>query len=123
MLSIDLFILTNDCITNLAKQIWKVYTIQYKEKRFGFCLTLFTHLVTTKAFLFKLVIIYNANFQITIDKLFNLNKNLFANFWLVAYFYQIKVTYLNFAVAQKLLAKLKISKLSTIVTKLENKKR
>ena len=85
VLSIDPSILTNDCVTNSAKQIWDAYTAQYKEKGFVLYFTLFTHPVTTKVFLFKSIMIYNANFQITINKLSGSGKNLPADLRLAAY--------------------------------------
>lgn len=79
MLSIDPSIPTNDCTINLAKQIWDAYIAQYKEKRFAFQFTLFTHLVITKISLFKSITVYNTNFKITIDKLSSLGENLLIN--------------------------------------------
>lgn len=40
--------------------------------------------------------VYNVNFEITINKLSNLGKNLLINLLLVVYFHRIKAIYLNF---------------------------
>ena len=99
VLSIDLFILTDDCATNSAKQIWDAYTTQYKKKGFVLCFTLFTYLVTTKVATFKTIIAYNADFKITIDKLSSSGKNLSADLQLAAYLHGIEVIYPDFAAA------------------------
>lgn len=72
--------------------------MQYKKKRFVFYFILFTYLVIIKVFLFKLIIIYNANFRILINKFSSLNKTLFINLKLVVYFHKIKATYFNFVI-------------------------
>ena len=123
VLSIDPSILTDDCVTNSAKQIWDAYTAQYKEKGFVLCFTLFTHLVTTKVSSFKLITIYNADFQITINKLSGLDENLLADLRLAAYLHGIETTYPDFAAAQKSSAKSKIPKLLAVMAELEDKKR
>lgn len=97
MLSIDPSILTNNCTIKLVKQIWNAYIAQYKEKRFILRFTLFIHLVTIKVSLFKSITAYNANFQITINKLFSSSENLPIDLQLVACFHKIEATYPNFA--------------------------
>lgn len=72
--------------------------MQYKEKKFVFYFTLFIYLVTTKVFLFKSITIYNTNFQIRINKLSSLDKNLSIDLLLAAYFHRIKVIYFYFAI-------------------------
>lgn len=79
VISINLSILTDDCITNLAKRILDIYIVQYKGKNFIFCFILFIYLVTTKVFLFKSITIFNANFLIIINKFSSLAKNLSAD--------------------------------------------
>ena len=123
VLSIDPSILTDDCVTNSAKQIWDAYTAQYKEKGFVLRFTLFTHLVTTKVSSFKSITTYNADFQITIDKLSGSGKNLPADLRLAAYFHEIKSTYPDFAAAQRLSARSKILKLLTVMAELKDKER
>ena len=123
VLSIDPSIQTDDCVTNLAKQIWDAYTAQYKEKRFVLCFTLFTYLVTIKVSLFKSITTYNADFQITINKLSNSGENLPADLRLAAYFHRIEATYSNFAAAQRLSTRSKIPKLSAVMAKLEDEGR
>ena len=71
MLSINLFIPIDDNAKNFTKQIQNIYTIQYKEKRFIFYFTLFIYLIIMIAALFLLIIIYNINFQIIVNNLFN----------------------------------------------------
>lgn len=100
-----------------------MYTTQYKEKDFILCFTLFTHLVTTKVATFKTITAYNANFKITINKLFSSGKNLLANLQLEAYLHRIKITYSKFATAQQSSAKTKIPKLSVVIAELEEKER
>ena len=75
VLSIDPSILTGDCVTNSAKQIWDAYTAQFKEKGFILRFTLFTYLVTTKLASFKSITAYNVDFQVTIDKLSSSGDN------------------------------------------------
>ena len=111
VLSIDPSILTDDCATNSAKQIWDAYTTQYKEKGFVLRFTLFTHLVTTKVATFKTITAYNADFKITIDKLSSSGENLPADLRLAAYLHGIEVTYPDFAAAQRSSARTKIPKL------------
>ena len=69
VLSIYQFILTDDCTTNIAKQIWDANTAKYKEKSFVIRFILFIHLVNTKAGEFKFISEYNADFLIKINKL------------------------------------------------------
>ena len=121
MLSINPSILTDDCVINSAKQIWDVYIAQYKEKEFVFCFTLFTHLVITKVSLFKSITTYNANFQITIDKLSGFYENLPADLQLAAYFHKIKAIHPDFAATQRLSARSKILKLSAVIAELKDK--
>lgn len=68
--------------------------MQYKEKKFVFYFTLFIYLVTTKVFLFK----YNTNFQIRINKLSSLDKNLSVDLLLAEYFHRIKAIYFDFTI-------------------------
>lgn len=123
VLNIDPSILINDYTINLAKQIWNTYTIQYKEKRFVLWFALFTYFVIRKMSLFKLIIVYNANFQITIDKISSSGENLFTNLLLAAYLHKIKVIYSDFIATQKFSAKTKIFELPTIIVELEDKER
>ena len=123
VLSIDPSILTDDCATNSATQIWDAYTAQYKEKGFVFCFTLFTHLVTTKAASFKSITAYNAGFQITVHKLSSSGKNLPADLRLAAYPHRIETTYPDFAAAQRSSARTKIPELSTVMAELEDEGR
>lgn len=67
--------------------------------------------------------VYNADFQIIINKFSNSDKNLFINLRLVAYFYRIEATYSDFATAQRSLARTKIPKLPIVIVKLEDKRR
>ncbi len=52
ILSIDLSILIDKCITCSAKEIWEYYSSQYKEKGFVLRFTLFVHLITSKVSVF-----------------------------------------------------------------------
>lgn len=79
MISINPSILSNNSVINSAKEIW------------------FIDLIKIKIDLFKLIIAYNDNFQISIDKFSYLDKYLSIKLLLVAYFYKIKVIYPNFA--------------------------
>lgn len=85
VLNIDLSILTDNCTTNSAQQIWDACITQYKEKDFVLYFTLFTYLVTTKVATFKTIIAYNANFYITINKLSSSGENLPTDLQLAAY--------------------------------------
>ena len=123
VLSIDPSILTDDCATNSAKQIWDAYTTQYKEKGFVLRFTLFTHLVTTKVATFKTITAYNADFKITIDKLSSSGENLPADLRLAAYLHGIEVTYPDFAAAQRSSARTKIPELSAVMAELEDEGR
>lgn len=123
VLSIDPSILTDDCATNSAKQIWDAYTAQYKEKGFVLRFTLFIHLVTTKVASFKSITAYNADFQITIDKLSSSGENLPADLRLAAYLHGIEATYPDFAAAQRSSARSKIPELSTVMAELEDEGR
>ena len=101
MLNIDPSILTDNCITNTAKKIWDAYTTRYKEKSFVLQFTFFIHLVTTKVEAFKFITGYNADFQITMDKLSSSEETLPTDLKLAAYLHEIEGIYLNFAAANK----------------------
>lgn len=73
--------------------------------------------------LFQLITIYNINFQIIINKLSSLSKNLLANLQLAAYLYKIKVIYPDFAVNQRFFTRLKIPEFSTIIAKLKDEEK
>ena len=120
VLSINLSILIDDCAINSAKWIWDIYTAQYKEKRFVLSFTLFTHLVTTKAASFKSINAYNADFQIIVDKLSSLGRNLPANLRLAAYIHGIETTHPNSAATQRSSARTKIPELSKVMVELED---
>lgn len=96
VLSINQSILIDNCFTNAAKQIWDAYTAQYKEKGYILHFTLFIYLIKTKVSLFKLIIAYNAKFQITINKLFSSSENLFNNLQLALNLHGIEIIYPNF---------------------------
>ena len=123
VLSIDPSILTDDCATNSAKQIWDAYTAQYKEKSFVLRFTLFNHLVSTRVASFKSITAYNADFQITIDKITSSDDTLPADLRLAAYLHGIKAAYPDFAVAQRSSAQSKIPELSTVMAELEDEAR
>ena len=123
VLSIDSSILTDDCNTNSAKQIWDAYTIQYKKKGFVLCFTLFTHLVTTKVAIFKIIAAYNADFKITIDKLSSSDENLSTDLQLAAYLHRIEVIYPDFVAAQQFSAWTKIPELLTVIAELNDEGR
>ena len=123
VLSIDSSILTDDCVTNSAKQIWDTYTTQYKEKGFILRFTLSNHLVSTRVASFQSITAYNADFQITIDKLTSLGDTLPADLQLTAYLHEIKATYPDFAAAQRSSAQSKIPELSTVMVELEDEGR
>lgn len=73
--------------------------------------------------LFQLIIVYNTNFQIRINKLSCLDENLPINFQPVVYLHEIKTTYPDFIATQKSLTRTKILKLSIVIAKLIDKKR
>ena len=75
------------------------HTLQYKKKGFVLRFTLFTHLVTIKAASFKSITAYNADFQITVNKLSSSGENLPADLRLAAHFHRIETTYPDFAAA------------------------
>ena len=62
--------------------------------------TLFIHLLTSKVFIFYSITAYNADFQITLDKLANIRSTFSSDLQLAAYLYGIKDTYSNFAAFQ-----------------------
>lgn len=66
---------------------------------------------------------YNANFQITIDKLSSLDENLSTKLQITAYLHGIKAIYSDFTVAQKSLARTKILKLPIIMAELKDERR
>lgn len=84
---------------------------------------MFTHLIIRKVSLFQLIIVYNANFQITIDKISSSGKNLFTDLLLAVYLYKIKAIYSDFTATQKFSAKTTIFELSTIIIELKDKKK
>ena len=65
---------------SLAREIWKYYSAQYKEKRFVLRFTLFFYLTTSKIFIFRSITTNNADFQITFNKLANTRSTLFSDF-------------------------------------------
>lgn len=87
------------------------------------CFTLFTHLLTTKFATFKMIISYNDNFKIKIDKQSSLSNNLPINLQLMAYQHEIKVTYPDFVAAQQFSSQIKIPQLSVVIVKLEHSRR
>lgn len=66
---------------------------------------------------------YNADFQITIDKLSNSGENLLTNLRLAAYLHGIETTYSNIVAVQKSSTQTKISKLSMVMAELEDEDR
>ncbi len=120
VLSIDLSILTDDCTTNTAKQIWHAYTAQYKEKGFVLRFNHFIHLVTTKVGAFKSITAYNADFQIKIDRLSSSGETLPTDLKLAAYLHGIEDTYPDFAAANRSAARTKVPEISTVMAELED---
>ncbi len=123
MLSIDPSTLTDNCTINTTKQIWDVYTTQYKEKDFVLWFTLFTHLVTTKVEVFKSITAYNADFQITMDKLSSLGETLPTNLKPAAYLHGIKDTYPDFTANNRSAPCIKVLEISTVIAELEDEGR
>ncbi len=123
MLSIDPSILTDDCTTNTAKQIWDAYTAQYKETGFVLRFILFIHLVTTKVGEFKSITAYNADFQITMDKLSSSGETLPTDLKLAAYLHGIEDIYPDFAAANRSAACTKVPEISTVMAELEDEGR
>lgn len=63
--------------------------------------TLFIHLTTSKVSVFWSITAYNTDLQITLDKFANTESTLPFNFQLATYLYEIKNTYLDFAISQQ----------------------
>lgn len=82
--------------------------------------TLFVHLTTSKVSLFHFIITYNADFQITFDKLANTRSTLIFDFQLAAYLHKIKDTYLIVVASQKLTARVYVPDISAVMAELED---
>lgn len=80
--------------------------------------TLFNHLVSTRVASFKSITAYNADFQITIDKLTSSGDNLPADLRLAAYLHGMEAAYPDFAAAQRSSSQSKIPELSTFMAEL-----
>ena len=65
----------------MPTSIWKYYLLQYKKKVFILRFILFVYLITLKVSIFQYITTsYNANFQITLDKLANIGSTFLFNF-------------------------------------------
>lgn len=82
--------------------------------------TLFVHLSTSKVSIFRSISAYNANFQITLDKLANNGQNLPSDLQPAAYLHKIEDTYPNFAVSQQLAARAKVPTISAVMAELKD---
>ena len=123
ILSIDLSILTDKCTTSTAKAIWDYYYTQYKEKEFVLRFTLFIHLITSKVSLFRSITDYNADFQITLDKLRSWGDSIPDDLKLAEYLHGIEDTYPDFAAAHRSAARTKVPAVSSVMAELEDKGR
>ncbi len=123
ILSIDPSILTDKCTTSIAKEIWDYYSTQYKEKRFVLHFTLFVHLITSKVSSFRSITAYNADFQITFDKLRILDDSIPDDLKLIAYLHEIEDTYLNFAAAHRSATQTKVPAVSSMMAELKDEGR
>ena len=83
--------------------------------------TLFVYLTTFKVSVFRFITAYNANFQITLDKLAKTRNTLLSNFQLVVYLYGIKDTYPDFAASQQSAAQANVPNISAVMAELEDK--
>ncbi len=123
ILSIDLSILTDKCTTSTAKAIWDYYYTQYKEKEFVLRFTLFIHLITSKVSSFRSITDYNADFQITLDKLRSWGDSIPDDLKLAAYLHGIEDTYPDFAAAHRSVARTKVLALSSVMAELDDEGR
>ena len=123
ILSIDPSILIDKCTTSLAREIWEYYSAQYKEKRFVLRFTLFVHLTISKVSIFRSITAYNADFQITLDKLANTGSTLPSDLQLAAYLHGIEDTYPDFAASQRSAARAHVPDISAVMAELEDEAR
>ncbi len=123
ILSIDPLILTDKCTTSTAKEIWDYYSIQYKEKWFVLQFTLFVHLNTSRVSSFRSITEYNADFQITLDKLRSSGDSIPDDLKLAAYLHGIEDTYPDFAAAHRSAARTKVPAVSSVISELEDEGR
>ncbi len=120
ILSIDPSILIDKCTTCSANEIWEYYLSQYKEKGFVLRFTLFVHFTTSKVSVFRSITTYNADFQITLDKLANTGSTLPSDLQLAVYLHRIEDTYPDFAASQQSAARTKVPDISAVMAELED---
>ncbi len=77
-----------------------ILLIIIQEKNFVLTSNLFIHLIIPKVSIFPSITTYNTDFQITLDKLANIESTLSSNLQLVTYLYRIKDIYLDNAISQ-----------------------
>ena len=85
--------------------------------------TLFVHLTTSKVSVFRSITAYNANFQITLDKLANTGETLPSDLQLAAYLHGIEDTYPDFAASQQSAARTEVPGISAVMAELEDEAR
>ncbi len=85
--------------------------------------TLFVHLTTSKISVFSSITAYNADFQITLDKLANTGLTLFSDIQLTAYLHRIKNTYPDFATSQQSAVQTKVPDILEVIAELKDEAR
>lgn len=82
--------------------------------------TLFVHLTTSKVSSYRVINVYNADFQIRLDKFWSWCDSILHDIKLAVYLRWIKVIYLDFSLVHRLIPLTKISLISSLSTKLED---